>query len=200
MFNFCYSKEMRGFISIPILIIILVSIFGVSVFTYNQINDSKNSNTLQTSPTPTSSLTPTPTPTPVTSVKPSITTKATSTPISTPTPSPSPTTVAETPKTGCAEYNLGGDLGTLKVTIKPQDEKSLVGDASVKIYRKYPECPSVDPGFPLTQVIKQGSNSTNFSGMRPGPFKIDVGYHGNTSTHDVGISSGENSLEVVVSD
>src|SRR3990167_4279977 len=119
-----------------------------------------------------------------------------------PSPSPyvSPTPVPEAPKTGCAEYNPGGDLESLKVTIQPETGKSLVGDAGVKIYRKYEECKGVDPGFPLTQIIKQGSTSTTFSGMRPGPFKIDVNYHGKTSTHDVGINSGENSITVTVSD
>ncbi|OGH23288.1 MAG: hypothetical protein A3F31_03655 [Candidatus Levybacteria bacterium RIFCSPHIGHO2_12_FULL_38_12] len=190
---------MRGFVALPVVIIlVMVGIVGVGWYTLSNRQQAKVE--VSPSPSPYVSPTPSPTPTPTPKPTPKPTVKPTTKPIPIPSPSPSPTPVPEAPKTGCAEYNPGGDLESLKVTIQPETGKSLVGDAGVKIYRKYEECKGVDPGFPLTQIIKQGSTSTTFSGMRPGPFKIDVNYHGKTSTHDVGINSGENSITVTVSD
>ncbi len=190
---------MRGFTTLPLIIILVITgVIGVRWYTLSTRQQTK----VEVSASPSPAITPTPSPTPTPTQKPTFkpVAKPTLQPSPIPSPSPSPTPIPEAPKTGCAEYNPGGDLGSLKVIIKPEDGKSLVGDAGVKIYRKYDECKSVDPGFPLTQIIKQGSDSTTFSGMRPGPFKIDVNYHGQTSTHDVGINSGENSTAVTVND
>lgn len=192
---------MRGFAALPIIILLVIA-SAAGIIWYTSSTKQQSQQVALPSPTPIVSPTPTAalTPTPKVTLKP--TTKPVIAPSSTPTPSPSPTSApaAEAPKTGCAEYNLGGDLGSLKVTIQPEGGKSLVGDAAVKIYRKYEECKSVDPGFPLTQIIRQGSTDTTFSGMRPGPFKVDVNYHDRTTTHDAGINSGGNSITVTVSD
>lgn len=190
---------MRGFVALPVIIILVIAgVVGISWYTLSTHQQAKVE--IYPSPTPSVSSTPTPSPTPT--LKPTLkpTAKPTVKPSPTPFPTPTPTPTPEAPKTGCAEYNPGGDLGSLKVTIQPESGKSLVGDAAVTIYRKYPECKGVDPGFPLIQIIRQGSTDTTFSGMRPGPFKIDVGYHGKTSTHDVGINSGQNSITVTVSE
>lgn len=194
---------MRGFIAPPLVIILVIATtIGIGWYTFSTRQQAKVEISPNTSPTisPTPSPSSTPTLTPKPTVKPTL--KPTAKPSPTPSPSPSntPTPAPEAPKTGCAEYNPGGDLGSLKVTIQPEAGKSLVGDAGVKIYRKYEGCKGVDPGFPLIQIIRQGSTDTTFSGMRPGPFKIDVNYHGKTSTHDVGINSGENSISITVSD
>lgn len=188
---------MRGFVALPLVIfLVVIGVVGIGWYTFSTHQQVK----IEVSPSPSPIISPTPTPTPKPTVKPTV--KPTIKPSSTPSlnPSPTPTPAPETPKTGCAEYNPGGDLGSLKVIIQPEAGKSLVGDAGVKIYRKYEECKGVDPGFPLIQIIRQGSTDTTFSGMRPGPFKIDVNYHGKISTHDVGINSGENSISVTVGD
>lgn len=116
----------------------------------------------------------------------------------TPTPNPTSNTKNAGAVTGCSAYNLGGNLGSLTVNIVPESGQTLSGDAGVTIDHTY-NCPSVDPGFPYIQVIKQGSASVNFGGMRPGPFHVDVQYHGHTSGYDVNISSGMNSIIATVS-
>ncbi len=192
---------MHGFAALPLVIILIIaSVVGVGWYTFSTKQQAKV--TISPSPSPTASPSPSlsPSPTPKPTMKPTLKPTTKPSPAPSPTPSNTPTPSPEAPKTGCAEYNPGGDLGSLKVTIQPEAGKNLVGDAGVKIYRKYEECKGVDPGFPLIQIIRQGSDSTSFSGMRPGPFKIDINYHGKTSTHDVGINSGENSITVTVSD
>lgn len=218
---------MRGFISLPLIIIlIVVTVTGISWYMFSAKPEFK------TSPSVNISLTPTPKPTATPPLTPTLLPTKTSTPSpqssslplvdctgpdgklvkltqkacndffkswATPTPSPTPTIAASTQVSGCAAYNQGGDLGQLTVNIQPQSGQSLVGDAGVTISRKYSECTGVDPGFPLTQIIKQGSTSTSFSGMRPGPFHIEVLYHGKTLGQDVNISSGSNSTSVTVS-
>lgn len=213
---------MKGFVSLPIIIVVLVliSVGAVGFVKFHPSNPTPKV-VEQASPSAqvasaSASLSPTPSPsaTPKVSVVPTAAlvdcvgpdgkhVSLTKTQCdsfqkawATPTPSPSASTTSSSSSGGCSDYNLGGDLGTLTVSIQA-DNGSLSGDAAVTINHKY-NCPGVDPGFPLIQVIRQGSTSTTFSGMRPGPFHIDVSYHGNSSGQDVGINSGSNSTSVTV--
>ena len=201
---------MRGFIATPIVIgiVVLVLIVGGVIFYQGKTSLSETANstplpvTFEPSSQPSNTATPSAVVKPTTkpTSKPSIVPSATVTPRSTSAPTPAPTTAApEAPKTGCAEYDMGGTLGNLKVSLQAEGGQQIVGDAAVTIKRKYEECKGVDPGFPLTQVLSQGSPNTTFSGMRPGPFKIEVMYHGKNFGTDVGISSGDNSTTVTVS-
>lgn len=198
---------MKGFSAVPLIVVLVVvgvvSFFGYKFFlnkeaTYSFVNVSSATPV----PTDTSTASPSATPKPTIKPTPKIVATATPTPTVTPTPTPTsiPTQAPGAPKTGCALYNLGGDLGSLKVTIQPESGKQLVGDAGITIDRKYRECLGVDPGFPVIQIIKQGDASTTFSGMRPGPFHIEVGYHGHNDGYDVNINSGDNSTTVTVHD
>lgn len=200
---------MRGFAVIP-LIVILILVLAGGFFGYRFIANKEAIFSFVVVPSSTPSPTVSPisspffAPTPKPTIKPTpkivVTPSTTATPTLTPTFTPIPTQAPGAPKTGCALYNPGGDLGSLKVTIQPESGKQLVGDAGVTISRKYPECQGVDPGFPVIQIIRQGETSTTFSGMRPGPFHIEVGYHGHSNGYDVDINSGDNSTTVTVYD
>ncbi len=196
---------MKGLAAIPVIAIVViigvVGYFGYKTFGNKEAIFSFVATPSET-PTPTPIVTPTPTPTLKPTVKPIPKIVITSIPSATLSSTPSPSAIATqlpgAPKSGCALYDLGGDLGTWKVTIQPESGKQLMGDAGVTISRKYPECPGVDPGFPVIQIIHQGETSTTFSGMRPGPFHIEVNYHGHSDGYDLDIHSGDNSTTVTV--
>lgn len=198
---------MKGLAALP-LIIILVFVLTGGFFGYRFLTNKETTFSFVAVSSASPTFFPTPSPTPSSTIKPTInptpkivaTLKPSPTPTSTASPTSSSTQGPGAPKTGCALYNLGGDLGTLKVITEPESGKQLVGDSGVTISRKYPECQGTDPGFPVIQIIHQGETSTTFSGMRPGPFHIEVNYHGHSDGYDVDIHSGENSTTVTVHD
>ncbi len=200
---------MKGFVDIPLIIVlVLVLVGGFFAYKYGIKGEATFSFETMPSITPSPTLSPAPSPTPNLTPKPTV--KAipkvvvsptpTIAPSFTPTSTPVATQLPGAPKTGCALYDPGGDLGSLKVIIQPESDKQIVGDTGVTINRKYPECQGVDPGFPVIQIIHQGETLTTFSGMRPGPFHIEVNYHGDSDGYDVDIHSGDNSTTVTVHD
>ncbi len=115
------------------------------------------------------------------------------------TPVPTSSHQTSTQATGCALYDSTGSLGQLTVTIQPQAGQSIVGDTLVRIDRKYRECQGVDPGWPDSRILSEGQVTATFGGMRPGPFVVEVSYHGNKSSYDVSLHSGDNTLSVTIS-
>ena len=112
------------------------------------------------------------------------------------TPTPTQTPSVTQTSSGC---DSDTDLANLTVSIQPASGQSIVGDAGVTMSNGSGACAGSDSRLPYTQVIHQGSPSVTYVSYRPGEFHIDVQYHSTTQGFDVSLHSGDNSLNVTVS-
>ena len=112
------------------------------------------------------------------------------------TPSPSSTTSAVV--TGCASYNPTGNLGTARVSIKIESGQTWVGQAGIDFKEKYPECKGNGLDYTYSDVISS-EWTHDFGGLRPGPYKIEVMYHGKSWSSDVNLNGGTSEVTVTVS-
>lgn len=109
-----------------------------------------------------------------------------------------PVAAANTQVTGCAAYNPTGALGTARVKITIESGQSWVGQAGIDFSEKYPECKGNGLDYTYADVIS-GPYTHDFGGLRPGPYKISVTYHGKNWSSDVNVQSGTSEVTVTVS-
>jgi hypothetical protein len=112
--------------------------------------------------------------------------------LGTPTPTPAPQV------TGCAAYNPTGPLGTARVTVAIESGQSWVGQAGIDFSQKYTECRGNGQDITYSDVIN-GPWTHDFGGLRPGPYKMQVMYHGKSWSSDVNVNGGTTNVTITVS-
>jgi hypothetical protein len=109
-----------------------------------------------------------------------------------------PSSATQTQVTGCGAYNPTGALGTARVTVAIESGQSWVGQAGLNFSEKYPECKGNGLDYTYGDVIN-GPMTKDFGGLRPGPYKIEITYHGKQWSSDIDLNGGTTNVTVTVS-
>ncbi len=110
--------------------------------------------------------------------------------------SPSTSTAAQV--TGCASYNPTGNLSTARVSVKIESGQTWVGQAAFDFTQKYAECKGNGLDYGYKDIIS-GETTHDFGGLRPGPYKVEVLYHGKNWSKDVDLNGGTTEVTITVS-
>ncbi len=185
----------KGFVFIPVLIIIALTLIGAIGYSiYQRSSSDKIDNSLEnTKPTESPAFSPSPTTTPIPTATPTKKPVPTKKPN---TPTPSPVTNA----TGCSQFVPENGLATITINLKEKDNQPLFGDWIVKI-KPTGSCPAIMPygNQPVEAVIRQGTYTYTSPGFHPGQVRVDVNYHFSGEGFDMDAISGSHSREINVS-